>query len=870
MELLEREPLLAALDDRLQAAAAGSGSLVLLAGEAGIGKTSLARAFCDRHADEAEVWWGACDALTTPRALGPLYDIARDAGGDLAAVMASEASRHERFSGLLDALTSPLRPIIVVIEDLHWIDDATRDLLIYLARRVDRSNALIVGTYRDDEIGRSHPLRDALGHLATLPAVDRLTLPPLSETAVAALAAGHDADPLAVHRVTGGNPFFVTEILAAGADAVPATVADAVLARAGRLSPAARAALEAAAIVPDRAGLGLVRAVAGDSADAIGDCVSAGLLHPHGRSVRFRHELARLAIEQDISPGRLPELHAAALAHLAVQPDTDPARLAYHAERADDREAVLRHAPTAAARARRLGAHREAVAHYRLALQYADTLPAAEHAELYDRYADECTAVDQVAEAVRAAGLAFQQWQELGEVERAAQVMARRAYLLWAQGRSDAARRAAREAMDLLERRPPGLAHATAYSYAAHLHMLAREIPQAIEAGNRAIALATEFGDPALRARALTIVGAALWFTDEDQAEATLQCALTTARDHGEDTIAGLSLRMLGSGAGEVRRYPVADRWLAEGVRWCGEHDLDIHGDYCLAWSARSAFEQGRWSEAADAASRAAGHRIEHAPTRIVSLTTLGRLRVRRGDPDADTLLAQAWDLACQTGDLQRLWPVAAGRAEAAWLSGDPDRIPSLVNGTFQRALQLQQRWPIGELGYWLWKAGALEQAPPQAAEVYARQINGDWHQAGQAWEAIGCPYEAALARAEGDDPDQLRTALDYLIRLGARPMADRLTARLRDLGVRSLPRRPSRATGDHPAGLTARELEVLGLLVGGATNNDIATRLHISPKTAGHHVSAILTKLDVPTRRHAARTADELGIQLPPPPTGP
>jgi DNA-binding CsgD family transcriptional regulator/tetratricopeptide (TPR) repeat protein len=861
MELLEREAPLAALDARLEAAAAGAGSLVLLAGEAGVGKTSLARAFCQRNEGRAEVWWGACDALTTPRPLGPLYDIARTARGDLAAIMASDATRHERFTALLDALTSPLRPIIVVIEDLHWTDDATRDLLIYLARRVDRSNALVVGTYRDDEVGRSHPLRDVLGHLATLPAVDRLTLPPLSETAVAALAASHDADPLAVHRVTGGNPFFVTEILAAGADTVPDTVADAVLARAGRLSPAARAALEAAATVPDRAELSLVRTIASDNADAIGECVSAGLLHPHGRSVRFRHELARLAIEQDIPPGRLPELHAAALAHLAGQPDTDPARLAYHAERADDREAVLRHAPTAAAHARRLGAHREAVAHYQLALQYADTLPAAERAELYDRYADECTAVDQVAEAVRAAGQAFQEWQELRDVERAAQVMARRAYLLWGQGRSDAARQASREAMDLLERRPPGLAHATAYSYAAHLHMLAREIPQAIEVGNRAIALAAEFGDPALRARSLTIVGAALWFTDEDQAEATLQRALTTAREHGEDTIVGLSLRMLGSGAGEVRRYPVADRWLAEGVRWCGEHDLDIHGDYCLAWSARSAFEQGRWSEAADAASRAARHRIEHAPTRIVALTTLGRLQVRRGDPNAGTPLAQAWDLACQTGDLQRLWPAAAGRAEAAWLSGHPDRIPELVDETFRLAVQLEQQWPIGELGYWLWKSGAIDTAPEGAAEPYALQINGAWRKAAQEWEAIGCPYEAAMARAEGDDPDQLRTALDTFIRLGARPTADRVAARLRALGVRDLPRQPTRATAANPAGLTDRELEVLALLTDGATNHDIATRLHISPKTAGHHVSAILTKLDTPTRRDAARAARELGI---------
>jgi DNA-binding CsgD family transcriptional regulator len=320
-------------------------------------------------------------------------------------------------------------------------------------------------------------------------------------------------------------------------------------------------------------------------------------------------------------------------------------------------------------------------------------------------------------------------------------------------------------------------------------------------------------------------------------------------------------MRMLGSGSGEVRRYDVADRWLREGIRWCAEHDLDIHGDYCLAWLARSCFELGRWAEADELATDAAGRPSQHAPTRIVALSTLGRLRVRRGDAGADELLAEAWDLAVTTGDLQRLWPAAAGRAEAAWLAGRPDDIPGLVAETFELALRLEQAWPLGELGFWLWRAGERRTPPEGAAEPFALQIAGNGRAAARAWDELGCPYEVAVALADGDDPDELRQAFTILGGLGAAPMADLVASRLRGLGVHDLPRRPSRATVANPAGLTGRQLEVLGQLGEGRTNPEIAAVLHISPKTVGHHVSAILGKLGVADRRDAARVARDRGL---------
>lgn len=859
---MERDESLAALGSWLEEAASGAGRLVLVAGEAGIGKTSLARAFCEQHRPRARVWWGVCDALSTPRPLGPVYDIARSAGGELASLMASDASRHERFTGLLRALASPLQPTIAVFEDVHWADEATRDLLVFVARRVADTNALVLATYRDDEIGAEHPLRGVLGLVATWPEVERLTLSRLSPAAVTRLAAGRGADGRQLYRTTGGNPFFLTEVLASGDGTVPATVSDAVLARVRRLSPAARAVVDAVAVVPDKVELELVWAVTGKDPAAVEECLDAGLLHATDAGwVRFGHELARLAVEASLSAVRRPELHAAVLGWLTQRTGADPARLADHAHQAHDRQAVLAYAPVAGDQASSLGAHREAVAHYARAVQHADCLDVRDRAELLERLADERMAIDREAEALATYEQALAAWREVDDPAHAAMVLARRAYALWGVGRNEEARESAREAIDLLEERPADLALATAYTYSAHLHMLAREIPEAIDLGQRAVAIAEDHGDTALLARALNIVGAAEWFQDPDRAERTLARALETAQRSGDDAIVGIVLRMLGSGGGEVRRYAGADRWLREAVRWCGEHDLHIHGDYCLAWLARASFEQGRWTQAGDLAAEALGRSSEHAPTRIVALTALGRLRTRRGDRGAGEPLQEAWELASSTGDLQRMWPAAAGRAEAAWLAGDTEAVGGLVDGTFQLAVRLGQSWAIGELAFWLWQVDRLDELPQGAAEPYALQLAGDWRGAAEAWERIGCPYETAVALSASDEPTVLRRAVGILGDLGAAPMADRVGARLRALGVHDLPRRPSRATLANPAGLTERQLEVLTLLVDGQRNADIAAALYISPKTVGHHVSAILGKLEVRDRRAAARVARERGL---------
>jgi DNA-binding CsgD family transcriptional regulator len=242
-----------------------------------------------------------------------------------------------------------------------------------------------------------------------------------------------------------------------------------------------------------------------------------------------------------------------------------------------------------------------------------------------------------------------------------------------------------------------------------------------------------------------------------------------------------------------------------------------------------------------------------------VALTVLGRLRARRGEPETAVPLDEAWRLATTTGDLQRLWPVAAARAEAAWLTGRSETIPGFVSSTYDLAVRLRHEWAIGELGYWLWRAGAIDEAPAGAASPFALQIAGDWPAAAREWQLLGCPYEAALALASGSAPADLSAAYAVLDGLGAWPAMQRVAQQMRAVGVRRVPRRRRRSTLANPARLTDREVEVLRLLSEDLRNADIATRLHISTRTVEHHVAAIFGKLGVATRREAVRASEAL-----------
>jgi DNA-binding CsgD family transcriptional regulator/tetratricopeptide (TPR) repeat protein len=862
-ELLERAEELTALEDALgRVRSSGSGALVLVSGEAGIGKTSLLRTFCEQNAEIATLW-GGCDPLFTPRPLAPFLELADTAGGRLATRAADGATPTNVVSALLEEVRRRA-PVLLVVEDTHWADEATLDVVRMLARRLASLPVLFVLTYRDDGLERTHPLRVLLGELPTRPRVVRLALSPLSVDAVAALADPVGVDAAALTHQTGGNPFFVTEVLAGHGADLPGTVLDAVLARAARLGAAARGLLDAVSIVPPRAELWLLESVVQNFPDPLEECLASGMLRTEGAAVAFRHEIARVAVEAALPPHERLALHRSAQAALvgAAARRPDPARLANHAEGAGDREAVLRYAPEAGERAAALGAHREAAKQFARALAEAESLTPERRAELYERRSYECYLTDQIPEAIEARQRVLVEHRGRGDRLREGDAHRWLSRLRWFLGDNEAAELEAKQALDLLEPLPPGPELAMAYSNLAQLRMLAREREEAIAWGGKAIELAEMLGEGEILVHALTNVGTAEYQDGSEDGRETLERSLELALAGGLEEHAARAYTNLSTQALDQRDYRRADATLARGIAFCRDHDLDSWLLYMTGYLARSQFEQGDWGSAADAAASVLRHPRASAPSRVTPLAVLGRLRARRGDPGAWELLDDALRLARGTSELQRLAPTAVARAEARWLAGENELVAGETEQTLMLALKQRDSWAAGELAMWRRRAELDEPIRADAlAEPWALELAGDVEGAAARWTALGCPYEAALALAAADRDELLRRSLSELQRLGASRAAARITRMLRSHGVRDLRAGPRRSTRDNPGGLTSREIEVLELLCEGLRNREIAARLFVSEKTVDHHVSAILRKLSVSTRGQAAVEAARLGI---------
>ena len=846
--LLERRDALDRLSELLRQANADSGRVALIGGEAGIGKTSLLRAFAP------DALWGACDPLFTPRPLGPLHDLAAGLGNGLADALARDAGRLEIFGQVLDALGR--EPRCLVIEDLHWADEATLDWLGWLGRRIERTRTLLIATYRDDEIGRSHPLRRLLG---LLPGAARIGLPRLSADAVRRLASERQIDADALYRVSDGNPFFVTELLAVGdAGGVPPTVRDAVLARVALLPTAARDLLETAAVLGSRIESDLLQAVGRADVSTLDACLGAGVLREAGATLEFRHELARQAVIGSLSAPRRLDLHRRVLQVLRAAPGINAARLAEHAEAAQDREAVLEYARQAAREAVAVGARREAQAQYARALRFAQALPAAEHAGLLEAFALECLAVGATSAGIAARQQANALRQQLGEPAKQAENLCRLSNLFIDVVRSAEADNALRRAFDLLASLPPCRELAYAWRTQAHLCMLRGDNERAVAAGQRAIELAEPYGDVETVISALNSQGSATTQFDFEAGCALLERSRDMALAAGRGPQVFNAEINLGETSADFYRFERAERHLLAAIAVASDFQMDAslpEGSLALCRLA-----QGRWDEAGDLAARVLAECPEPRASRILAQVVLGRLRARRGDAGVASALDEALELALASGYLIYVAQARAARAEAAWLARDPQRCIEEARAAFEFALQSRHPWHVGELTFWQRVAGSEVDGPDWAAPPYALQMAGCWREAAAAWRELGCPYEAARALAEGDTEGQ-REALATFERLGARPAAEALRRRLHDAGVRGLPRGPRGSTREHPFGLTARELQVLLLLCDGLRNAEIAACLHRSVRTIDHHLAAVFAKLGVDSRVAAIQAAQRGGL---------
>ncbi|WP_331375851.1 ATP-binding protein [Sinorhizobium chiapasense] len=866
--LLDREGPLEALLSAARSAAAGRGGTVLLEGEAGIGKTSVLREFAE-HADKGcRVLWGWCEALFTPCPLGPLQDMRESLDPRVATLLDQAAPPERLFPALLNVLQHAGDAIVLVFEDVHWADNATLDLVKYLGRRISLLPAVLVLSLRSDEIGADHPLTHVLGDLPSA-SVTRIALEPLSLEAVTVLAEQAGRCGADLYRVTEGNPFFITELLASGETEpgrVPDSIRDAVWARLSRLTAGERDVLEVISIVPGSVERWLIRALLGAEAEALVDqCVARGLLQRDNQdALMFRHELARQATLDRLPPSLQRSLHAKVEAAISQLPAAHAfallSRRVHHAAGADDGARVLELAPQAAAHAARLGAHREAASHLATALKYVAQATPELAAELYEDWAYEAGLALLVYEPViEAHHRAIEIWRELGRTDKIGPNLCRLSRLHWRRGEGKPAEDYADQAVREMEKLSPGSELAMAYSTRSQFHMLHYRFDEAIDWGLRAIALADQLGEVETRVHALNNVGTALLFADRPGGRERLEESLALALEHGFHDHAVRAYTNFAECAVASKDFALAERLLAEGTALATKHDLDSAAQYLLGRQAQLRLEQGRFREAETIAQGVMNLERLAMVMHLPALTVLGRVRVRLGEAGGLDLLQQALQEGLATGELQRIVPVRMALAEAAWLAEDQSASHEQLTALAAMDLDNFRPWDLGELAVWWQRCGMAVPLPTSTARIplwRSSELGGNPLAAAKEWERLGLPYEAALALMQvrgAEAGPALARAVTIFESLEARPAALLARKRAQQLGVAAqLPktrRGPYGAARRHPLGLTRHEQQVLALMAEGMSNKEAARRLSRSPRTVEHQVSSVLGKFHAANR---------------------
>jgi DNA-binding CsgD family transcriptional regulator len=865
--LLEREHAQHLLRRALTRATEGSGITALIAGEAGVGKTSLLRWLDATFLNEAQVVWGSCEALHAARPLGPLLDIAAELGLTLRDANGAMRPGIDLFDALYEALRKAKKTTVLIFEDVHWADQSTLDLIRFLSRRIARLRAVLVISFRADEVVADHPLRSVLGDLPA-DAVVRVPVQALSRAAIGALAQGSQFDSDTLYEITAGNPFFVTEALATGdVSAIPVTVRDAVQARMARLPAAQLEVLNAVSVIPGRAEKWLLREMLQrpDESD-ISECVFRGVLveADNTKSVQFRHELARRACEANLAPALRKALHSKALAALSTRAASDSARLVHHAQATGDHATILLHAQTAAREAAQLGAHREAAAHLQTAL---DAIAAGAQAETrvvaqcYESWSYEAGLVKITDETLVARNTAITLWQKIGEKEKVALNCRWAARLHWYRGESARSQEFANRAILELADAAPCAEQAWGYSVVSQHAMLNGDTRKAIEFGERAIALADQVGATEVRVHALNNIGSAQVFSNDLSGLKKLEESLALALKHGYHEQAARVYTNMASYGVSCRDLQLARRYANDGLEFDRRHELDSWTYYLEGVSAQIELLASQFSAAESIALEALSHDGLTSVMRLPSLAVLMYVYLRTGHRDAERVFDEANAIALATGELQRLWPVQVARAEREWLSGNTAGVLAAIESVLAQPNHDHNPWDFGEAIIWKHRAGPSQIAVVEkVAKPFSLEIQGDLKAAAQAWNRIGDPYSEALTLAHGDAQQRVR-AIEIFDEIGGIPAAQKLREWAREAGVKGVPRGPYKARKDSEFGITAKEREVLHLLVRGKTNSQISDELFRSPKTVEHHVSSLLSKLNAKNRTDAAKIAQDMRL---------
>lgn len=850
--MLERDAELSTLGRLVDELPEGGGRVVLVRGEAGIGKSALVDALLEAVGARCHVLMGACDDLFTPPALGPFRDVAREEPALQSAL--DSGDRPGLLDAVLDLLSRPDRPSLLVIEDTHWADEATLDAIRFLGRRIGRTNALLLLTYRDGDVDYEHPLRGVIGDIPAQDVV-RLRLDGLSPEAVATLVADSGLDAARVLRETRGNPFLVLEMVSAGEAAVAAgTLQDWILARLHRLSSGSQDMLRLLALIPGPVPRADAAALPGVDDDRLAECSTRGFLDPHPASVAFRHELIRRAIESTLDEAQRRAGYRVVLDDL---PEANHAALLVHAaDQVGDIARLVALAPRYARYAAAAGSHVQAVEAFRRLGPHLERYEPVEQGRLLEAWAREEFVTGSVHEAIRIIGLARRRLRALADRGAESRLLADAAHYHEKLGHRAAAERCAREAVEVLGPHPSGPDLARALEVNGYLAMMGGDASKVRELVDRTLAAAGPAIDETVAIRSLDHRGVASDIAHYPSGRRSLDEARQRAAAAGlwyEECRA--LVNMAWSAAENLDLAVAADdagRALASAER---HEQLHLEG-YARALLGRVLELTGRWHEAMDHALRG----LEGVTiARMVALPVVGGIEARRGRGTARDPLLCAWKLASDAAEVQRSVPVAIALAEFEWISGEALVARHELRAALEPAVERGFGMSAGRLAAWLSRLGEPIPGLDGLAQPFRALLEGDAGASADWLRRAGAPYEEALALMMGSTQQRL-TALELFETLGASGIAAKVRRRLRHEGVRA-PRGRGRATRRHVAGLTARQAEVLGLLDEDLSNLEIADRLFISPRTVEHHVAAVCSKLDVATRSEAVRRAHAEGL---------
>ena len=863
MELVERDGFLASMQIIFDNVLNGDGHCILVSGEAGIGKSSLIKAFYTDKKNGCITYLGICDALFTPRPLAPLYDILLQMQSEIVDYNKSTTDRIRLFTGFLHELERQKETALVIIEDIHWADEATLDFIKFLARRIAQFRCLFILTCRDNEINTNHPLRNVLGQLP-IDSFTRLQLTPLSKQAVENMARQKGYKGEDVYAVSGGNPFYVTELLASYNLGIPDSIKDSILSVYDRIEDNTRKVWDLLSVIPDRFELKYLEKLEPLYSTAIEYCILHQILLIKDGSISFRHELFRRTIENSLSPIKRMSLHKRILDQLkdSFEKKGELERIIHHAKNANENDVVVKYAPNAAKQAAFVGAHIEAARLYLSAIEYyhgnnADTL-----IHFYEFYAYECYLTKQIKNGIIYQARSLNLRKEKNDIEKTADCMRFLSRLWWYDGNRKNSEALANDAIELLKDQPSSRTKAMVLSNMSQLKMLAYEFDACIDWGEQAIKMAKEIADDEVLCHALNNVGTSLSRIglSRQKGIALLQQSLQIAINLSYEDHAARAYTNLGSNAVKMKDYEFAGKILDEGIHYCEDRDLDTYTTYLTAFKARLCLEKGNWNESYHLAENLISNESQPSIVKIEALAVLATIKMRKGENDVIHLLRDAKEKAFETMEPQRIIPVVTAMLEYNWITGT-----SLIDKTdLDYATSLLSykgnMYEKSEFCFWLMKTKKQHVSFPEFYEGYQLNNQSMARKAAGLWKELGCPYEQSLALFHGDETDK-KEAITIAQKMGANASYEKMKFEMRASGIKSIPRGIRKSTQANTAHLTERELDVLQLLKVGLQNKEIADKLFISPKTVDHHISSIFFKLDVKSRSKAVQEAIKLEV---------